>query len=138
MVVKMKCLKIVSMLLMAVFSLSMVSGVFAADNYVIPFKEEKQLTVTVNENFNIKLESNPSTGYQWFPDVNPRFLKITGINYYSQEDLNESGIVGESGTQEFIFKALKAGKTDITMKYVRSWEKCLPAEEIIYHINIVN
>lgn len=131
-------LKIASIVIMAIFSLSMVSGVFAADNYVIPFKEENQLTVKVNEKFNITLESNPSTGYQWFPDFNPRFLKIMGINYYSQEDLNESGIVGGPGTQEFIFKALKAGKTDITMKYVRSWENCLPPEEIIYHINIVN
>lgn len=33
-----------------------------------------------------------------------------GSNYHPPENMNESGIVGEPGTQEFVFKALKAGK----------------------------
>jgi len=135
---EMKNLKTASMLILAVFSLSMVSGVFAADKCILPVKEEKQLTVKVNKEFNITLESNPSTGYQWFQDVNSSFLKIISSQYCPPEDMNESNITGEPGTQIFTFKAVKTGKTDITMKYARPWENCLPAEEIIYHINIVN
>ena len=59
--------------------------------------------------FNIKLESNLSTGYRWFPDFNPRFLKLIGINY-SHEDLNESSIVGELELKNLYLKPLKVVK----------------------------
>ena len=132
----MKCLKTASMLILAVFSLSMVSGAFAADSCMVPVKEEKKLTVKVNEKFSIKLESNPSTGYQWFKEFNSGFLKFISSNY-SSDDLNKSNITGKPGTQKFVFKALKAGKTDITLTYARPWENCIPAKEIIYHVKII-
>ncbi|OEC84826.1 MULTISPECIES: protease inhibitor I42 family protein [Methanobacterium] len=130
----MKCLKTASILILAVFSLSMVSGVFAADRCILPVKEEKKLTVNVNEKFNITLESNPSTGYKWISEFDSNSLKLVNETYIPDMPIR----CGSGGYQIFTFKALKTGKTDLTMKYIMPWENCLPAKEIIYHINIVN
>jgi len=134
----MKSLKIASMFILAVFSLSMASAVFAADNCVAPNStiKEKQLTVKVNEKFKIKLESNPSTGYEWIPEYDSEFLKLIKSKYYLPKDIGETIAAGEPGTQKFVFKALKPGETDITMNYVRPWENCIPAEQIVYHVKI--
>jgi inhibitor of cysteine peptidase len=135
----MKSLKIVSMIILAVFSLSMVSGAFATEYVTLNNNKnvkEKQLTVKVNETFKIKLESNPSTGYQWFSEYDSEFLKLIKSKYYPPEDTGETIAAGKPGTQKFVFKALKTGETDITMNYVRPWENGVPAEQIVYHVKI--
>lgn len=133
-------LKIASMLIMTVFSLSMVSGVFAENCAPQSTIKEENLTIKVNEIFEIKLESNPTTGYEWFSIFDSNSLKLVNETYISDYPYvpYEPIICGSGGHQIFKFKALKTGKTDITMAYVRPWENCLPAEEIIYHVNIVN
>ncbi len=134
----MKSLKIASMFILVVFSLSMASAAFAADNCVAQNSsiEEKQLTVKVDEKFKIKLESNPSTGYVWIPELDSDLLKLVKSKYIPPKNINESNMAGEPGTQKFVFKALKSGETDITMKYVRPWENCIPAKQIVYHVKI--
>lgn len=131
----MKSLKIASMLILAVFSLSMASAAFASYNCAAQNStiEKKQLTVKVNEKFRINLESNPSTGYQWISEYDHVFLKLRS-KYIPPKD--DDLIVGEPGTQKFVFKALKPGETDITLNYARPWENCIPAKTVIYHVKI--
>lgn len=125
---------IVSMIVLAVFLLSMASGVFAADNCVFQNGDMEEKQLTVNEEFNIKLESNPSTGYTWIPEFDSIFLKLVKSKYILPK--NDNFIFGQPRTQKFTFKALKAGETDLTMVYVRPWENSIPAKEIIYHVKI--
>jgi len=56
-------IKIISILLLALFFLIMASGVASADRCIQTNIKEKQLTVKANQNFNINLKSNPTTGY---------------------------------------------------------------------------
>ena len=133
----MKGLKMASMFILAVFSLSMASAAFAADKCVAQNStmEEKQLTVKVNEKFKIGLESNPSTGYHWSANFDSGFLKLVKSKYIPPKD--DDLIAGQPGTQKFVFKALKPGETDITLNYARPWENCLPAKTVIYHVKII-
>ena len=124
-------IKIISILLIALFSLTIVSGA-AADRCIQTNLKEKQLTVKVDQNFNINLKSNPTTGYNWESDYDPKYIQLVDEKYIS----NNPMLIGSNGKTFFKFKALKPGETDITFKYFRSWENCLPSKEIIYHLKI--
>ncbi len=125
--------KIFLMLMLAVFSLSMVSGAFAEDNCA-SIQQEKKLNTKLNQNFVITLESNPSTGYGWYYDYDPEYVKL--VDEYYIPNMHDPLMVGGGGKSIFIFKAIKAGETELTMKYLRPWENCLPAHEIIYKVKI--
>ena len=126
----MKSLRIVSLLLLVVFSLSMISGVSASQT---PSLKNKQLNVHINQKIVIKLESNPSTGYTWLPVFNKKYLK--GISNGVIPNKNP-WIIGAPEVQKIVFNPIKNGETTIVMKYVRSWDKKHPIKEIIYHVKI--
>ncbi|HML05885.1 MAG TPA: protease inhibitor I42 family protein [Methanobacterium sp.] len=129
-------LKTASMLIMAIFALSMSSGVFAENKCIQGSDiEEKELNVKLDEKFKIKLESNPSTGYTWIPEFDSDFLKLVKSKYLKPQD-SVNPLVGNPGTQKFVFKAIKTGETKITMKYVRPWENCIPSKVIVYNVKI--
>jgi inhibitor of cysteine peptidase len=75
------------------------------------------VSVKIGETVKITLESNPTTGYQWTAEVDTEFMNILKDGFTP-----DSGLLGAGGTQEFEFQALKAGKTQLVMKYGRSWE----------------
>lgn len=126
--------KISLMLILAVFSLSMVSGAFATTDDSIPVIKVTDLNTKLNEHFKITLDSNPSTGYGWYYDYDPEYLQL--VDEYFIPNTDDPLMVGSGGKSVFVFKALKIGETDLTMKYLRPWENCLPAEEIIYKVKI--
>ncbi|WP_414469413.1 protease inhibitor I42 family protein [Methanobacterium sp. ACI-7] len=136
----MKIQKIASMLILTVFALSMTSGVFAEDKCTtqdnINNLEEKQLTLKVNSKFSVKIESNPSTGYTWIPEYDLDSLKLIKSKYIPPKIDNLT--VGAPGTQKFVFKALKTGETDITMKHIRPWDNSIPQKIVIYHVKIID
>ena len=77
----------------------------------------ESMSMDVGETVKMKIESNPTTGYQWTTKVESEFIDVVKEDYVSNSDL-----IGAGGIQEFDFKALKAGKTIIVMNYGRSWE----------------
>lgn len=129
----MKSFKIASMLLFAVFALSMISGASAAHvngTHVVPVN--KTIQTHVNDKFTIKLASNPSTGYGWALKYNHKFLKLVNITYIP----SNSNLAGASGVQVYVFKAIKQGNPTIDLKYLRSWEKHSSIKELVYHVKI--
>ena len=98
-------------------------------------KKARVIEVKPGEEFTIMLESNQTTGYSWqFAkplDKSLLELIITG------HSLDRPNLVGSPGKQMWTIKALKPGKTDIFFKYVRPWEKDVPAiKEETYSIII--
>lgn len=84
------------------------------------------IEVKVGQEFNITLESNPSTGYGWqlSKPLNETILNLIGSEYKPSE---ESGlIVGAGGTEIWTFRAVKSGTAEISLKYVRPWETDVP------------
>ena len=75
-----------------------------------------------NQEFIIALDSNPTTGYSWQASYDESVLELVGKSYEMGEEAKQ-GVVGAGGVEYFQFKALKAGKTEITLVYKRPWEE---------------
>jgi inhibitor of cysteine peptidase len=71
----------------------------------------------------LNLESNPTTGYSWqlAKPLDNRLVKLLGHRYCPQKAA--PGVVGSGGIEIWRFKALRAGQTQINLKYCRPWEK---------------
>ncbi len=83
--------------------------------------------------FTIKLLSNPTTGYMW--EINNRGNNIVTLETHEYIP-SKKNLTGSGGIEQWIFKALKRGKTNITFSYKRSWEKLKPLETVQYTILI--
>jgi inhibitor of cysteine peptidase len=80
------------------------------------------ITAKVGSEFVIALESNPTTGYDWEESHDAAMLTLVNDRYETGQKAKE-GLVGAGGTHYFTYKALKSGKTEITLIYKRSWEE---------------
>lgn len=68
----------------------------------------------------IKLEGNPTTGYEWKCDiVDKSIVKEERAKY--KPDSTE--LMGSGGVYTFVYTGLKEGKTKIICEYARSFEK---------------
>mgnify|MGYP000392009298 CR=1 FL=1 len=80
------------------------------------------ISVGVNQEFVIGLDSNPTTGYSWQESYDETMLELVGSTYKPGEKA-EQGVVGAGGVEYFRFKALKTGETEVTLVYKRPWEE---------------
>ena len=85
---------------------------------------EKTIITSIEQEFVIALDSNPTTGYDWEESYDDNMLSLIEKEYSPDE--KAPGLVGAGGTQYFTFKALKKGKTEIlvdlagpSLKYVK-------------------
>ncbi len=81
------------------------------------------IDIDVNQEFVIALGANPTTGYDWEVSLDETMLKLVEKIYKLAEEAEEYKVVGAGGVDYFRFKALKAGETEITLVYKRSWEE---------------
>ena len=84
----------------------------------------EMVAVNAGRRFAIRLRSNPTTGYGW-QLAKPLDGKIVAqvTNDYVHA---HTGRIGAGGHEVWIFKAVGQGQTEISLKYVRSWEKDRP------------
>ena len=75
-----------------------------------------------NKEFTVRLSSNRTTGFQWRPadPIDERVIKLVRSDYVPFEKGN---IVGAGGEEIWTFLAVAKGEAEITMEYVRPWEK---------------
>jgi len=85
------------------------------------------VAVNTGRRFAIRLQSNPTTGYGW-QLAKPLDEKIVVLvtNDYIHPDTR---LIGAGGHEVWIFKAVGQGQAEISLKYVRSWEKDQPPAE---------
>lgn len=103
----------------ALLLMAAVIPAFAADNHTkgnIP----AEATAKINEQFEVKLPSSPTTGYDWIIRQLPEQVALTGMDYTQRPDCG--GKLGCDGTTTLYFKALKAGTGKLIVQYVRPWE----------------
>jgi predicted secreted protein len=76
----------------------------------------KNLEATVGNEFKIIIDSNPTTGYHWeiIGELDVNVIEFVSKEYKSTSNPN---LVGGGGVDTFVFKALKAGETHITLGY---------------------
>lgn len=78
------------------------------------------ISVSVNQEFIIALESNPTTGYTWEESSDGSMLDLVSQDY--EQDENEQEMVGVGGMEYFRYRALKQGNTEISLVYGQHWD----------------
>ena len=76
-----------------------------------------EITVNCGETFDIVLESNATTGYQWTSEYDSGMLDLIESKYIVQGE----GI-GAGGVEVFTFKPKRVEDTKIRFIYKRDWE----------------
>ena len=103
-------------------------GTNAAEGQMEEYRSPGE-TVALNAGcrFAVRLHSNPTTGYGW-QLAKPLDEKIVVLvtNDYIHPDIR---LVGAGGNEVWIFKAVGQGQAEISLKYVRPWEKGRPPAE---------
>jgi inhibitor of cysteine peptidase len=84
-------------------------------------QDSKPITVKTGQEFTITLVSNPTTGYRWDLDkpIDGKLVQLVTNDYVRPN----TTLIGAGGKQVWTFKAVAEGKTQIDLKYFRSWEK---------------
>ncbi len=97
-------------------------------------ESKTSIQCSAGEQFEIMLTSNPTTGYTWDKNevYDKAYLEMVKSNYIAPQ----TDRVGAGGTQQYIFKALKAGSTTIKMTYKRSWESTASDKTITFDVTI--
>lgn len=80
----------------------------------------QQIEVKFQQEFQIELDANPTTGYTWtlidtLPLIQSSFLK--------SEFQRSTELIGAPGKQTFYFKANFTGRVELKLIYHRQWEK---------------
>jgi inhibitor of cysteine peptidase len=77
------------------------------------------ITVTEGQFFQIRLNANPSTGYDWYVTQ----IDDVQLSLYRKRTQPANKTRVGAGVQTYYwFQALKSGSTNLEMKYYRSWE----------------
>ena len=127
--------KFLILVMVAMVATSLVAGcVEEVKTYI---DSGQTIDIGVNQEFIIALGSNPTTGYGWQETYDETMLEMVGEKTYKTGEEAEEGVVGAGGVEYFRFKTLKAGETEMTMVYKRSWEEPTPQDVTkVFTINI--
>jgi inhibitor of cysteine peptidase len=101
-------------------------------------KEYKQdsagtpIEAPLGSQFALVLESNPTTGYRWqLADPLNESVVILISQEYVQTKATGENTAGAGGEETWTFRAVGEGETEISLKYVRSWEAGSPSDETV-------
>ena len=85
-------------------------------------EKEYEITVSIDDTFVIALESQIGTGYTW--EITEGSKKNEFLSLLEKKHIDaDKNTDGNIGADNFTFKALKKGKTEIVFTYKRPWEK---------------
>jgi inhibitor of cysteine peptidase len=80
----------------------------------------QQIEVKFQQEFQIELDANPTTGYTWTViDTRPSIKSSLQSSIFRKS----SDLIGAPGKQTFDFKANFSGKVELKLMYHRQWEK---------------
>jgi len=99
------------------------SGCSAVGKTLTEKNNGDSINLKINDNLEIKLESNPTTGYSWFlsDKVDSTIVSVTDPEFI--EPKKDKELVGAGGYEIFTIKAISKGKTSIILNYERPWEE---------------
>lgn len=83
----------------------------------------------------IKLDSNPTTGYSWRL-VKPADLFTIEKDEYVP-DMAQPQLVGSGGQQIFTLRAKQIGSETLSFEYARPWEKVSAAKQQVCILKVV-
>lgn len=105
----------------------------SSNNTYTSFNSVKQ-----NDEWDISLSENPTTGYSWMLYVSGSGSIATVYDDYKSPFYDENNpLLGAGGTHTWHFKAGSKGEVTLTFVYQRPWESENPIETRIYRYKIV-
>lgn len=103
--------------------LGMVLMLFGCEKNVLYQGDDgKTFTFQVGEQFTIKLPENPSTGYQWNLQTDPKSQMVVSV-LSDQFTHSKSELIGAGGDRIFQYQATNSGTVRIYGFHRRSWER---------------
>lgn len=92
-----------------------------------------ELMVDSRSEIEVRLESNPSTGYGWEVAAmsTPGLVTLQSSSY---EEPAESDVVGAAGTQVFVFFVSGEGAGILRLEYLRPFEELPIPERVVEYI----
>lgn len=74
---------------------------------------DQPIQVSAGNEFNIVVQSNPSTGYHWelISDLDRNIVEFISKDYKADEPV----LIGSGGVDIWVFKAVNSGETTITL-----------------------
>ncbi len=97
-----------------------------------PTKGAIEIMLREGDTSTISLESNPTTGYQWYVEFPRTHLELVEQRYEP-----DSRLVGGGGREFFTFRALERGLIEIPFSYKRAWEdEPFRTERYIFNIGV--
>jgi predicted secreted protein len=79
------------------------------------------IAVVPGQQFAVRLESNPATGYAWSATEGPSAEQVAVVEGEAMTEATDeaNGLVGVPGTSTFVFQAINSGSTQVTFTYAR-------------------
>ncbi|QNU65878.1 protease inhibitor I42 family protein [Ruminiclostridium herbifermentans] len=102
---------------------------FPVGNTFVDTENGSIIYVEQNKSFEITLEENGSTGYQWFYSISD----ISALNLISEENLiyTSPELDGAPIQKIWTFEALEPGTYTLTFEYKRPWQQGIAPIEIV-------
>ena len=86
------------------------------------------LRLSAGQEFNLRLPSNPTTGFRWeVRDNAASVLQSLGPEVYSNPE--DAGLVGAGGISTWRFTAREPGEGRLLLTYQQPWEPNVPPAE---------
>jgi inhibitor of cysteine peptidase len=85
-------------------------------------KAKTDYELSKNETFDVRLKSNPTTGYSWKWIKNNASKKVDSVLSTYIQDKSAPGMTGVGGHEIWKFKGIETGVDTLTFEYCRSWE----------------
>jgi inhibitor of cysteine peptidase len=111
-----------SILGIVILALSACSAATAQPLNVDDSYNGKEIEMHTGDTFTVTLDSNPSTGFKWLTQIgDPSVVGTVDNKFVASTPAGQAPLPGTGGYEVWTFKALKAGKTTISMEYSRPW-----------------
>lgn len=111
--------------------------VTADDESYTMSENNSDISIEIDETFDISLESNPTTGYDWdVKECDYSVLELVNTDYVTAENQTPP-LEGAGGLRNWTFRGLKDGETVLKLVYQRSWEgEDSAVDEYLLHITV--
>jgi inhibitor of cysteine peptidase len=97
--------------------------------------DDTSISVKSGETFVVKLEANPTTGYEWSAAISDESVVTLEKSDYVPDDTS-GDVVGSGGMQTLTFKAQKSGTATIDLVYQQSWEPKDDDQHLQYTVTV--
>jgi inhibitor of cysteine peptidase len=97
--------------------------------------DSQPIDVSVGDEFKIRLESNPGTGYSWElqKPLDESIVKAVGNSEFEQGSTDAPGAPGD---EVLTYEAVGAGTTKIRLGYERSFENKPPTDTKTFTVEV--